>query len=729
VRYFVQYKIINNLNASLLFFFILNFQIFANTPKIENINCISCHNKEYKEWKNSDHDLSMQIANENSVLGDFNNSIFMNINKIKTKFYKNNSDYMVYTDGVDGKMHHYKIIFTFGVYPLQQYMIKFPDGRVQVLDIAWDSRSKEEGGQRWYSLHPNEKISAKDILHWSGPNLNWNFMCADCHSTHLKKNYNASTDTYDTKYSAINISCIACHTMDEKHQKHMQTKAKRKWIFTANSSTAKLKALTPSKEIQLCAQCHSRRKQLDNEFKAGDNFYDHYENLVLDEDLYFSDGQIKDEVYVYNSFLQSKMYKEGVVCSDCHNPHSLQRKAQADNICFKCHKSDKYTSSKHHKHKQNSPGSSCISCHMPSRTYMGVDERNDHSFRVPRPDLSVNTKIPNACNSCHKDKTALWASNSVKKWYGKVPKGYQTFSHSLNDLRNMTKESPKSLYSVLMAEEPNIAIATAVSYLGEYQNQQTYLTTLQMLKNTDVDIRLNALRALEKFPPKYRVEPVLGILEDKRKVVRIEAARILAPFLDEVTNSSKKLLLNKVLDEYEQTLLFNAERPESQSELALFYLDIKKYLKAEKAFKKAIELEDEFIPAYVNYADYLKEIKQEKRALSVLQEGLSVIPNSGELHLSLGLWYIRDKQESKAKLELQKASLLSPNDFNIQYTYAIFIASTDIEKAISILRKQLELYSGNISLIKALINYYQKTGAHTQELIMKKRLHEMSIQI
>ncbi len=707
----------------LFFLLILTHQLFANT---NDKQCKTCHVKESQEWTNSHHDLAMQTATLKSVLGDFENAVFVSANNIKTTFYKEKSNYMVHTDGADGKMHHYKISFTFGVYPLQQYMVEFEDGRVQVLDIAWDSRAKKEGGQRWYSLHPNEKISAKDVLHWSGPNLNWNFMCADCHSTHLKKNYNASKDTYNTTYSVINVSCSACHSMEKKHQTQAKAKVKREWTFAAKSKTAHLTTTRPSKEINLCAQCHSRRKQLDDDFKAGKNFYDHYENITLEENLYFSDGQIQDEVYVYNSFLQSKMYKEGVVCSDCHNPHSLNRKADGDNICSKCHLPSNYKATKHHKHQQGSKGASCISCHMPSRTYMGVDERNDHSFRVPRPDLSIGTKIPNACNNCHKDKTPSWASTALKKWYGKTPKGYQTFSHDLSALRNTSKEAKTSLYAVLMGDEPKIAKATAVSYLGHFVNQQTYMTTLQMLKSKDVDIRLNALTALEGFPPKYKIPPAFEALEDQRKVIRVEAARILAPYFEQITNPSQKALLKKGLDAYEQTLLFNAERTELQSALALLYLDLKQYEKAETAFKKAIEIEEAYVPAYINYADYLKDIKQEQRAFAVLNDGLKSVPDAAALHLSLGLWYVRNNQSKKAKLSLEKAASLGPNDLNIQYTYAVFISSSDTHKAISILLKQLALHSGDRRLLEALIYYYKHVDAHKKASQMQMRLNQLN---
>ena len=691
-----------------------------------NQECISCHQQEHSQWKNSHHDLAMQVANKHSVLGSFNDTKFINLNGVTTRFYKDGLNFMVYTDGSDGKMHAYKISYTFGIYPLQQYMIAFEDGRVQVLDIAWDTREKSMGGQRWYALHPNETIDYKDILHWSGPNLNWNYMCADCHSTNLKKNYNAKNDTYNTQYSAINVSCIACHTMQDNHQLSPQRIEKREWVFEKGKTSAHLKTLDRSKEVPLCAQCHSRRIQLDDNLKAGDNFFNHYEPLFLDEDLYFSDGQIKDEVYVYNSFLQSKMYQEGVICSDCHNPHSLKRKAEADNICLKCHQFSSFSSTSHHKHQKDSKGASCISCHMPSRTYMGIDERNDHSFRVPRPDLSINTEIPNACTNCHKDKTALWASNAMKKWYKKTPKGHQDFSDNLSALRSNTKNAQQSLYDVLMHQAPDIAKASVVSYLGNYPSQQTYTTTLQMLKSKKITIRLNALKALENFPLKYRSEPGLKVLSDEIKAVRIEAARILAPLLHEEINKTQKQVLQKAIQEYEETLLFNGERPESQSALALLYLDMQDYKKAERAFKKAIEIQKKFIPAYINYADYLKSINQEGKVFSVLNDGLSEDPESAVLHQALGLYYIRNKQMKKGIKELEKASVLSPTDLNIQYTYAISLAQTDMKKSISILEKQLKVHSGDMRLLQALVFYYQELGDYQKVSSFQKTIQEIN---
>ena len=150
--------------------------------------CAQCHQKQDKLWLGSHHDLAMQVADQKSVLGDFNDVRFTYAG-VESTFYKRNGKFMVRTDGPGGKLHDYSIKYTFGVYPLQQYLVEFPGGRLQALSIAWDSRPKSVGGQRWFHLYPDEKIAHDDVLHWTGLNQNWNHMCAGCHSTNLKKNY------------------------------------------------------------------------------------------------------------------------------------------------------------------------------------------------------------------------------------------------------------------------------------------------------------------------------------------------------------------------------------------------------------------------------------------------------------------------------------------------------------------------------------------------------------
>ncbi len=696
-------------------------------------SCIECHSKETHEWKGSHHDMAMMVADDNSVKADFNNSTF-NYNGIISTFYKKEGKFMVQTDGEDGKLHDYEIAYTFGIYPLQQYMIKFPDGKIQVLDPTWDNRSKAEGGQRWYHIHKDDNVTAGDPLHWTGPNMNWNYMCADCHSTNLKKNYDVETKSYHTTWDVINVSCEACHGPASEHlawstkqENNVSNKGFRHTFKTSikawRERDATLKSFIQKQELNVCAKCHSRRTQIDDDFVAGDAFHAHYLPVNLDNGLYFPDGKIEDEVYVYNSFLQSKMYEEGVTCSDCHNPHSLERKAVGDKVCFSCHQNATYTATSHHKHQEGSSGASCIACHMPARMYMGVDSRNDHSFRVPRPDISVEMKnVPNACNLCHKDKEASWAADAMKKWYGKVPVGKQNFAHALQGLRNNMADAPKGLYEVLMSNAPTIAKATVTEYLGNYPSKQTYTTTLQMLRSKDVMTRRSAVQALTPFPAQVKVKNLFKALSDPMKIVRMEAARQLSSFPIGELDATRKTLLLKVLDEYEKVLLFTAERPESQLSLALFYVGKGKATKAENAYKEALRLQPLFVPAYINYSDFLLTSGRKDGALALLNEGMKKLPTIGILHHALGLWYVRNKEKEKAIGYLKRAVTLEPNNSRFSYVYAVAIGEKNPKEAVKVLEAVYPKHTGDMQVVSGLAYYYKQIGDNEKSEMYEKKL-------
>ncbi|NOR55075.1 MAG: hypothetical protein GQ531_02585 [Sulfurovum sp.] len=709
--------------------------LFAENSKdyVGDKSCVECHQSEFKAWKGSHHDLAMMEANEDSVKADFNNTTF-NYNGIISSFYKKDGKFMVETDGPDGKLHTYEISYTFGIYPLQQYMIKFPGGRLQVLDPTWDNRSKAEGGQRWYHIHKDDNVTAGDPLHWTGPNMNWNYMCADCHSTNLKKNYDVEKKEYHTTWDSINVSCEACHGPAASHLSWVKnkelnvtnkgfpltlTKPKNKW----RDRNATLKSYIQKKELDVCAKCHSRRSQLDDDFVAGNAFHDHYLPVGLEEGLYFPDGKIEDEVYVYNSFLQSEMYAQGVTCSDCHDAHSLERKGVGDKVCFSCHQSATYTAPTHHKHKTGSKGASCISCHMPARTYMGVDSRNDHSFRVPRPDVSMEHKeVPNACNLCHTDKDATWATDAMKKWYGEVPVGKQNFSHALSSLRSNAVDAPKSLYSVLTSDAPKIAKATVTTYLGNYPTKQTYTTTLQMLRNSDPMVRRSALMALEAFPLKLRIKETFKMLEDSVSVVRLEAARQLSSLPMGNLEKAQKEALTKALNEYKASLLFTAERPETQLSLARLYTVEGKMKKAKEAYVEALRLQPMFVPAYINYSHFLQTQGKELEAKEVLENGIKVLPKMAMLHHTLGLWYVRAKESKKAEVSLKHARDLDKNNARFSYVYAISLGAHDAKAAIVVLEEAYARHQGDMSIVSGLAYYYKQVGNVKKSEMYEKKV-------
>ena len=282
---------------------------YLNSDFIGSESCKACHQKEFKDWTGSHHDLAMQVADSVSVLGNFNNKT-VSFKDIKTTFFKKENDFYVNTQGHDGVYADFKIDYTFGVTPLQQYLVKFDNGEYQCLTAAWDSVKN-----KWFSLlQPDIDIYHDDWLHWTGGAMSWNTMCADCHSTNLHKNYDSKTDTYDTTFSIINVSCEACHGAASEHEKYYQNPPE-------NETPPKMYMHTEmdSKEVvDKCARCHSRRSQVTEYFDYKGEYMDHYLPSLLVDGLYELDGQISDEVYVYGSFVQSKMYHNGVSCKDCH---------------------------------------------------------------------------------------------------------------------------------------------------------------------------------------------------------------------------------------------------------------------------------------------------------------------------------------------------------------------------------------------------------------------------
>jgi len=386
-------------------------------------SCASCHTEADHAWQGSDHDLAMQVPNAKTITADFNNTSFTHFD-VTTSFSVTNGTYKIRTDGPDGAMTDFEVAFVFGHFPIEQYLIRFPDGRLQALNVCWDSRPTEDGGQRWFHLYPDEEVPARDLFHWTATLQNWNFMCSECHSTNLQRNYDTVSSTYDTSWSEIDVSCEACHGPGSQHAADpsqdllvdLGAKNNGVWAFSEESPTAaRAEPNASSTELEACARCHSRRAQITEDYTYGRPYGDHHRLTLLTEGLYHADGQNQDEVYVYGSFLQSKMHAAGVTCTDCHDAHSTQTLATGNNLCVRCHQATVFDTPKHHFHETQV---SCVDCHMRSQNLMVIDGRRDHSFRIPRPDLSLSIGTPNACNDCHSEQSPRWAQNAVQKWYG-----------------------------------------------------------------------------------------------------------------------------------------------------------------------------------------------------------------------------------------------------------------------------------------------------------------------
>jgi tetratricopeptide (TPR) repeat protein len=658
--------------------------------------CVSCHADQAAQWRTSQHHDAMAEASSNTVLGNFDQSTFTYAGTTST-FFKRNGRFSVLTDGRDGQLTEFTIKYTFGVSPLQQYLVEFPDGRIQALSIAWNSRAKKDGGQRWFHLYPTEHVTHDDELHWTRPAQNWNFMCADCHSTGVRKNYNPDANRFNTTWAEINVSCEACHGPGSRHLRWAREKDNTRtdgqgdrgltvalderhgatWSVDVRSGNAiRARPRTTDREIEVCAQCHSRRGQIAEGYQAGSALLDHYLPALLTSPLYHADGQQLGEVYNWASFLESRMYAKGVTCSDCHEPHTGKLRLEGNALCSSCHLASKYDTGAHHHHSPASAGATCVSCHMPVATYMVVDPRRDHSLRVPRPDLSVSLGTPNACNACHPNRDARWAAERVEAWFGHDPAGYQRFAPAFSLAHVNTRDRQADLRSVANdATQPAIARASALAQLDASSNAATFDALAHGLREPEGIVRLGALRSLRGAPPNVRVQLAEPLLSDSLRAVRVEAVSVLAPVPAGQMSRDAQGAFERATAEYVDTQRYNADRAEGRVNLGTFYATRGDASRGEQELKAAIRLDPSFIPSYVNLADLYRVLDRDADGERMLRDGVDAAPASGVLHYALGLALVRLKRSGDALGQFERANELEPGNARFAYTFGLALQS------------------------------------------------------
>lgn len=586
--------------------------------------CTECHREIIQKFLGSHHDQAMQVASEQTVLGDFS-GVEIEHHGLVSRMYRNGEKYMCLTEGPSGQMEDFEVKYVFGLTPLQQYMVEFPVAgqeagstvgkvdlpRIQVLRLCWNTEAK-----KWFYLPPPdvpEKLDSHDDLHWTGVAQRWNNMCAECHSTNYEKNFSVPSDPaaawpdapltagqgqYHSSFSEINVSCEACHGPASVHVE-LARQWSPGWNRERGYGLADLK-VSAENQIQACAPCHSRRDIVMAGFVPGNDYYDHYTNQLLVEPVYYSDGQILDEDYVHGSFIQSKMYHKGIRCTDCHDPHSARLKQDGNAVCTSCHQhpSAKYDTPAHHFHKDGSPGAACVNCHMPATTYMEVDARRDHSLRIPRPDLSIQLDTPNACTGCHLepqniaaekrgklqlyqdwmlagrngdeqvmaeiDRANRWCDEACDRWYGTSRRKDPHFGEALHAGQHNDPQAVEKLRKLLGQrgeQAPAIARATALQVLSQVDPAEAGAAAVQAVDDESPLVRAAVAVSLPFHTSRTQAVSLLeGLLSDSSRSVRTSAARSLLEFSPDQWSSSSGTALRKALDEVEQGLKYNNDR-------------------------------------------------------------------------------------------------------------------------------------------------------------------------
>ena len=689
----------------------------------------------------------MDHASEKTVLGDFANASF-DYYGVRSRFFRKDGKFFVETDGADGKLTTFAIEYTFGIEPLQQYLIAFPDGRLQALSIAWDNRPKEKGGQRWFHLYPNEAIRHDDVLHWTKLNQNWNFMCAECHSTGVNKNYDSTRDRYATTWSEISVGCEACHGQGSRHvawareQSGWHLFGKREdptkglmvrfderenvaWLHDATTGNPQ-RAVPPTlirKEVETCGLCHARRSALSERWAPGTWLTDTHRVATMDNALVYADGQMRDdeETYNYGPFKQSKMFAAGVTCSDCHDPHNTTLRAQGDALCAQCHTPEKYETAGHNHH---AGAIGCPSCHMPVRTYMVVDRRHDHSFRVPRPDLSTKFGTPNACNECHRDKSAQWAAGTVDSWFGPRRHAFQHYTHAFHAAWNDQPDAETLLAEVIASRDtPAYARASALSELGQHGGQVDLQLARAGLADPDPMVRIGALDMIGSLPPQQQWPLAYPLLADPVRGVRHRAVSLLAfRRASEMANDERRRF-ESAAAEFIAAQRLNDDRPEARTTLANFFARQGRVPEAVSEYNAALRLSPQYAPAYVNLADLYRQADRDNDAERMLRGAVQIVPADAGIHHALGLTLVRLKRLPEGVGELRQAASLEPGNARYCYVYGVALHATGSkDEALAVLKQSLARHPDDRNTLLALVNFNRDAGDFDAALVYARQL-------
>ncbi|MDY0834130.1 tetratricopeptide repeat protein [Pseudomonas sp. SED1] len=662
---------------------------------VDEQQCQGCHQAQVKDWQGSHHQLAMQAATPETVPADFNNASFSSEGET-TRFSRRGDEFWVNTPGADGKAADFKVAYTFGIAPLQQYLIEVGDGRLQALGVAWDTQKN-----RWFHLYPGQGVNFKNPLHWSKPSQNANFMCVECHTTGYKRNFDAAKNSFDSQWNSLGVGCQACHGPASNH---VAWAAKKSDLLHAGFAV-NLKDKDATVEIETCARCHARRAPLGDGYTVGKRLMDDYLPSVLTRELYALDGKIKDEVFEHGSFAQSKMADKGVRCSDCHNPHNAELKAPGNGLCLQCHntagktavatvdgrglQAKNYDSPEHTRHAAGEPGSFCVDCHMPGKFYMGNDFRHDHSFSIPRPGDKV--------------------SEQFKLWSASEPEHAPRYAESMVLIRGGQPGAAQALYDQLARNNlPPIQRATLLAELPNYPSEQALKLATKDLGNPAPQVRESAVRAISAFlPPPERVALYGPLLRDPVLAVRIIAAR------DLLSASAQGLgpAWDKAIAEYENVQMSLLERAEANLNLAMLYQASGRGDKVEAQLRTALLRDPDFFPALVTLAQWLEANGRALEARTLITDNLKQHPEAALLQHTQGLMLIRVGDTAKAMPHLREAARLEPA--NPQYNYVLAVALHDsghVDQACEQLEKLLAAQPYNRNARLSLIQYYLENG-------------------
>jgi len=697
--------------------------------------CAACHAPEHELWSDSHHRHAMEPMSEASVLGDFGEARFSRGGE-ELLFHRRDGRYFVRATAADGTASEIELLYTFGWAPLQQYLVAGPGGRLQAFDVAWDG----EAG-RWFDLNAGETPPPGDPLHWAGLLQNWNFTCADCHSTALRRNYDEATDSFATTWSEVTLGCESCHGAGGAHlawaagddparaadaAKGLQVlfpAPDGAWAFQGDEAIARWEGEPRGQaELAACGPCHAHRRVIAEALSADVSLLDAYLPALLDPGLYRPDGRQEAEVYILGSFLQSRMAAAGVTCSDCHDPHSGLLKAEGNALCAQCHQPAVFDTPAHHRHQPETEAALCVSCHMPADDYMVVDPRRDHGFHVPSAALAAVPGVVDACASCHADDA--WQQAAAKGWWSERagPDLERAVALMLGRTRGIDAAAALAHLAADPAQ-PAIFRATALSALAQNPQPSALRALLGALKAGDPLLRLGAVRGSAALPLAERYQLLRPLFGDPVRAVRLEVAQSLSSVPLDQLPPAEAAALAALFDEMLASERLFLDRPESHYNIGNHLANQGDFFAAERAYRAALQRDPQFVPAYVNLAELQRASGGESLGIATLRRGLAAVPDAPALHYALGLALHRQGEAGAALAELAEAARLGPEDPS--YAYALALAERQSgarSEAVATLQAALARHPNDRAMLYALVTFLAEDGEVADALVHARHL-------
>lgn len=574
------------------------------------------------------------------------------------------------TMGSDGRRQAFEPIGAIGVDPLWQYLIPVPGGRLQVTELAFDPARKE-----WFDVYGHEDRKAGEWGHWTGRGMNWNSMCAPCHTTGFRKNYEPEQDAYRSTYMELGVGCEQCHGPMSAHNAWQR-------IHKDQKGDPTIRPMDRQKYFSVCGSCHARRVDLTGSFAVGDEFSDHYELMVPDPtDLYYPDGQVHDEDFEFAAFNLSYMQQWGVRCTDCHQWHTGKPARRDNRLCLRCHEHGITTKIpidevQHSFHPRDKGGFLCVDCHMPVTFYMQRHPRRDHGMTIPDPELTRDYGVPNACTRCHEDQGLQWSIDYVRQWYGprmNRPTGVR--SRLLARLKKNEGSAVAEVVRLLKGEENPSWRAAYARFLAPFALQardgEARRGTLEALGGLLEDAApLPQAVAIESLEPFAGViaEPLAAKLQSPSRLVRIKAAWALRARLDLQSPAGTDLM---------GLLAVSRDQPTGALHQATLWMDRGQAQDALPWYEKAIAWDSAAAPARHGLAVALQSLGRSEDAIVQLRKAAEVDPAQSAYPYGLGLLYAELGRISEARDAIQAAIEKDPHQSRYWYNLGLAEAQLD----------------------------------------------------